>query len=81
MRLYMRALQTNKQPNEQMVQSLGLTGKDIEEMYRLLAIAKYNDRFVIPASHREQVAELYAEQGTCGLSFMGGPGSCGTISS
>lgn len=81
MRLYMRALQTNKQPNEQMVQSLGLTGEDIEEMYRLLAIAKYNDRFVIPASHREQVAELYAEQGTCGLSFMGGPGSCGTISS
>lgn len=31
-------------------------------MYRLLAIAKYKDRFVIPTSHREQVADLYSEQ-------------------
>ena len=31
-------------------------------MYRLLAIAKYKDRFVIPTSHREQVADLYSER-------------------
>jgi nitrate reductase beta subunit len=45
-------------------------------MYRLLAIAKYDDRFVIPSSHRENISDLYTEQGSCGLSFSGGPGSC-----
>jgi len=49
-------------------------------MYSLLAIAKYNDRFVIPASaHREVFADLYSEQGSCGLAFAGGPGACGTL--
>lgn len=49
-------------------------------MYRLLAIAKYNDRFVIPMSHKEEIADLYSEQGMCGLDFEGGPGSCGVFS-
>jgi nitrate reductase / nitrite oxidoreductase, beta subunit len=80
MRSYMRAKQTNKQPDVRIIEELGLSEQDIEDMYRLLAIAKYNDRFVIPASHREEVAELYAEQGSCGLAFAGGPGACGTLS-
>ncbi|MBB3869014.1 nitrate reductase subunit beta [Parageobacillus toebii NBRC 107807] len=80
MRSYMRARQTNKQPDISMIEELDLSEQDIEDMYRLLAIAKYKDRFVIPASHREEVAELYAEQGSCGLSFAGGPGACGTLS-
>ncbi|ASS99399.1 nitrate reductase subunit beta [Geobacillus thermocatenulatus] len=79
MRSYMRAKQTNKQPDIRLVESLGLSREDIEEMYRLLAIAKYEDRFVIPASHREEVADLYAEQGSCGLAFAGVPGVCGTL--
>ncbi|AUI35285.1 nitrate reductase subunit beta [[Bacillus] caldolyticus] len=79
MRSYMRAKQTNKQPDIRLIESLGLSREDIEEMYRLLAIAKYEDRFVIPASHREEVADLYAEQGSCGLAFAGGPGACGTL--
>ncbi|MEB3751685.1 nitrate reductase subunit beta [Geobacillus icigianus] len=80
MRSYMRAKQTNKQPDIRLIESFGLSREDIEEMYRLLAIAKYEDRFVIPASHREEVADLYAEQGSCGLAFAGGPGACGTLS-
>lgn len=80
MRSYMRAKQTNKQPDIRMIEELGLSEQDIEDMYRLLAIAKYHDRFVVPSSHREEVAELYAEQGSCGLSFAGGPGACGTLS-
>ncbi|MED3666548.1 nitrate reductase subunit beta [Geobacillus kaustophilus] len=79
MRSYMRAKQTNKQPDTRLIESLGLSREDIEEMYRLLAIAKYEDRFVIPASHHEEVADLYAEQGSCGLAFAGGPGACGTL--
>ncbi len=79
MRAYMRSMQTNKQPDTAVLAQLGLSEQDIQDMYRLLAIAKYDDRFVIPASHREEVADLYDEQGSCGLSFAGGPGSCGTL--
>ncbi|QBG58207.1 nitrate reductase subunit beta [Bacillus amyloliquefaciens] len=76
MRQYMRAVQTNKSIDPALISSVGLTERQIEDMYRLLAIAKYDDRFVIPSSHREEVSDLYAEQGSCGLSFSGGPGSC-----
>lgn len=76
MRQYMRAIQTNKSIDPELISSVGLTEQQIEDMYRLLAIAKYDDRFVIPSSHREEVSDLYAEQGSCGLSFSGGPGSC-----
>jgi nitrate reductase beta subunit len=50
-------------------------------MYRLLAIADYEDRYVIPQAHAEQGAELMREQGTCGLDFEGGPGNCGAVES
>lgn len=79
MRTYMRSVQTKKQPDVNLVEKLGLTEQDMQDMYRLLAIAKYEDRFVIPPSHREEVADLYDEQGSCGLAFAGGPGACGTI--
>ncbi|MED1713376.1 nitrate reductase subunit beta [Bacillus paralicheniformis] len=79
MRMYMRATQTNKQIDSALIQDTGLTEEQIEDMYRLLAIAKYDDRFVIPQTHREEVADLYMEQGSCGLSFAGGPGSCQNI--
>lgn len=80
MRTYMRSVQTKKQPNLELIEELGLTEQDIHDMYSLLAIAKYNDRFVIPASaHREVFADLYSEQGSCGLAFAGGPGACGTL--
>ena len=71
MRTHMRAPQINKEPNEAVLKELGLTKQDVEDMYRLLAIAKYKDRFVIPGTHREQVADLYSEQGSCGLAFAG----------
>jgi nitrate reductase beta subunit len=50
-------------------------------MYRLLAIADYEDRYVIPQAHAEQGAELMREVGTCGLDFAGGPGNCGAVES
>ncbi|QHS22496.1 nitrate reductase subunit beta [Virgibacillus sp. MSP4-1] len=80
MRGYMRADQTGKSYNTDVITELGLEVEDIRSMYRLLAIAKYEDRFVIPHSHKEEVADLYDEQGACGLDFAGGPGSCGVLS-
>ena len=50
----MRSVQTGKEPNLAVIEQLGLEEQDVKAMYRLLAIAKYEDRFVIPASHREQ---------------------------
>ena len=54
-----------------------MTTTEIEDMYRLCAIAKYEDRYVIPLAHREVADNLEERQGGCGLDFAGGPGSCG----
>ena len=57
----------------------GMSVEDVEDMYRLLAIAKYDDRYVIPQAHAELAERLMEQQGTCGLDFEGGPGNCGAI--
>ncbi|WP_188456552.1 nitrate reductase subunit beta [Virgibacillus oceani] len=79
MRNYMRAKQTGKSFNIELIHQLGLNEQAIETMFRLLAIAKYSDRFVIPKSHKEVAEDAYSEQGACGLDFAGGPGSCGVL--
>jgi hypothetical protein len=48
-------------------------------MYRLLAIADYEDRYVIPQAHAELGQRLMQEQGGCGLDFEDGPGNCGAV--
>jgi len=80
MRSYMRAQTTGKTFDTEIIDELGLTEDGIKQMYRLLAIAKYEDRFVIPKSHKEEVQDLYDDQGACGLDFAGGPGGCGVLS-
>lgn len=79
MRIHMRARNLGKPADEACLEEYGLTADQAEEMYRLLAIAKYKDRFVIPTSHKEHAADLLREQGSCGLDFAGGPGSCGVL--
>ncbi|MDE2028686.1 MAG: nitrate reductase subunit beta [Candidatus Omnitrophica bacterium] len=37
---------------------LGLSCEDAEAIYNLTSLAKFDDRFVIPASHREQALEM-----------------------
>ncbi|NUU78326.1 nitrate reductase subunit beta [Paenibacillus xylanilyticus] len=79
MRIHMRNQQTGKTSDPALLNRVGMDEQEVEDMYRLLAIAKYNDRFVIPPAHREEVADLFSEQGSCGLDFAGGPGSCGVF--
>lgn len=69
MRHHMRAKTLGQAPNEQMLKQIGMTPEVIEEMYRLLAIAKYEDRFVIPPAHKEHSLNLYDQQGTTGYEF------------
>jgi nitrate reductase beta subunit len=77
MRSYKRELNVAGNADPSIAESVGMTTEAMEEMYRLLAIAKYEDRFVVPPAHRELAAELAAQQGSCGLEFDGGPGACG----
>ncbi|MBB2972893.1 nitrate reductase subunit beta [Mesorhizobium sp. RMAD-H1] len=72
MRTYMRAKTVDGVTNEAIAGKVGLSGRQIEEMYRIMAIANYEDRFVIPSSHREQVEDAYDLRGACGFSFGNG---------
>jgi nitrate reductase beta subunit len=72
MRSYMRRLNLGDEPDESIATSAGLTGELVTEMYRLLAIAKYEDRYVIPSAYVEQGRVL--EETVCSLDYEGGPG-------
>ena len=50
--------------------------RELEALFQLLALARYDERFVIPKAHREEAASLQAMQGSCGLETVGGPGRC-----
>src|SRR5699024_9817069 len=52
--------------DESKLARVGLTANQTTQMYRLLAIAKYEDRFVIPSSHRESQMNVYRSQGEMG---------------
>lgn len=53
MRSYMRDINLGNEPQEEIAQAVGMTGRDMEGMYRLLSIAKYDDRYVIPTASPE----------------------------
>ena len=61
MRSYMRDVFNGRPGDESVAAAVGMTGSQIEKMYRLLSIAKYDDRYVIPTTHPETprgIAEL-----------------------
>jgi nitrate reductase / nitrite oxidoreductase, beta subunit len=72
MRAYMRAKTVDGVIDEAIARKVGLTGLQIEEMYHVMAIANYEDRFVIPTSHREVTQDAYELRGECGFSFGDG---------
>lgn len=51
------------------LEQVGLTDAQAQEMYRYLAIANYEDRFVVPSSHRELARDAFPESKGCGFSF------------
>jgi len=79
MRAYMRELDVAGEEDPELAREAGMSHPEILEMYRLLAIADYDERYVIPKAHREVAARLDAQQGACGLDFAGGPGGCGAV--
>ena len=75
MRSYMRDINLGGEGNEEIAQAVGMTGQQIYEMYRLMAIAKVQQRYVIPKAHMEDAHNL--EEMGCSLSVDGGPGMYG----
>ena len=72
MRHYKRAETVDKTRDISALEEVGLTEAQAQEMYRYLAIANYEDRFVIPSSHRELAREAFPERNGCGFSFGDG---------
>ena len=79
MRGYMRKREVLGETDDTLPETVAMTGPELERMYRLLAIANYEDRYVIPQAHTEQGAELMRDGDGCGLDFTGGPGNCGAV--
>jgi len=79
MRSYMRDVNLGQPRRPQIAEAVGMTGAGIEDMYRLLAIAKYDERYVIPPAHGElhtQADQL--EELACSLDYDEGPGMGGS---
>jgi len=75
MRAYMRSKTVEGVINTTVLERVALTQQQVEDMYHTMAIANYEDRFVIPSSHREYASstfDAYGEQGGCGFSFGSG---------
>ena len=69
MRAFMRSRHVEGTDNEALLRQCGLTAGQVEDMYRYLAIANYEDRFVIPTTHREYAEDAFDLRGACGFSF------------
>jgi nitrate reductase beta subunit len=75
MRSYMRARTLDGSVAEDICEAVGMTADQIEAMYRLLAIAKYDERYIIPTAYSQDAAALEAQTQTgCSLNSPGGPG-------
>ncbi|MFD1158633.1 nitrate reductase subunit beta [Roseovarius aestuarii] len=67
MRSYMRSKTIDGVVDEAIAARVGLSGRVIEDMYKIMALADFEDRFVIPTTHREHVEEAFDLRGGCGF--------------
>ncbi|PSL52147.1 respiratory nitrate reductase beta subunit [Saccharothrix carnea] len=74
MRAHMRQVNLGEDVDDSIAASVRLAPGEIESMYRLLAIAKYEDRYVIPAGAGSDAHRLEALTTGCSLDGDGGPG-------
>src|SRR5690606_12650333 len=76
--LFRSDISMEREPNPEIPASVGMTEGTMREMYRLLAIAKYDKRYVIPSQHAEQAHSLEELATECSLNYEGGPGMGGS---
>src|SRR6478672_345736 len=78
MRSYMRDLNFGRDGDPSIPAAVGMTEEDMYAMYRLLALAPYDERYVIPPAHAEQAHALEELATECSLDYEGGPGMGGS---
>ena len=70
MRSYQRSIHVEGKADTRALEAAGITEEQAKEMHRYLAIANYEDRFVIPTGHAEVTLEdFYGFQGQNGFTF------------
>jgi nitrate reductase / nitrite oxidoreductase, beta subunit len=70
MRSYQRSVHVDGKADTRALDAVGITEQQAKDMYQLLAIADYKDRFVIPTNHAEvRLEDSYAFQGQNGFTF------------
>ncbi|WP_353510563.1 nitrate reductase subunit beta [Intrasporangium sp.] len=69
MRSFMRDINLGGDPDGAIAESVGMDAESMYEMFRLLAIAKYDDRYVIPTAHVEQAHGLEELATECPVDF------------
>jgi nitrate reductase beta subunit len=72
MRAYQREKHVQGRINTTALQQVGIDQATAEDMYHVMAIANYEDRFVIPTTHREYAENAFDLRGGCGFSFGNG---------
>jgi len=77
----MRSHQLGQPADVQLAGAARAAPGELEDLFRLLAIAKYDERYVIPPAHAEDAGRLQAQHeqmfGGCSLDTDGGPGMGG----
>ena len=81
MRSYMRGKHIAGGENQEILDKVGLDKATVNDMYKIMALADYDDRFVIPTNHREYSGETpfdneiaFESRSECGFSFGNGCG-------
>lgn len=72
MRAFKRGEVVHGKGDVALIERVGLDAATIEDMYQTMAIANYEDRFVIPSSHKEMVEDSFNDKGSCGFTFGNG---------
>jgi nitrate reductase beta subunit len=78
MRSYMRDINLGRDADASIPAAVDMSEEEMYDMYRLLAIAKYDERYVIPSAHAEQAHALEELATECALDYEGGPGMGGS---
>ncbi len=66
-RAYMRSVRVEKKPDDTIPASVGLDSETLLKMYDLLAIARLEDRFVIPTASHPDKSPLHSNKGCAGF--------------
>ncbi len=74
MRAHMRRVNLREPRDPALARGVGMDEDGIEAMYRLLALAKYEERYVVPTGYSHSGPADAAAEAGCSLEADGGPG-------